>query len=157
ELASIIDNIGLPYSGLNLSYSNSAPVGTADADISVQLNEKHHPSEQYVNKLHEVLARRFPGVTFYVLPTDIVTQILNFGLSAPIDIQIVGPKLQDNRAYAEKLLNDVKYIPGTADTRIQQPFNLPNFTVAVDRTRSQEVGLGVRAFPGLPLFALEGR
>ena len=156
ELASIIDNIGLPYSGLNLSYSNSAPVGTADADISVQLNEKHHPSELYVSKLREVLERRFPGVTFYVLPTDIVTQILNFGLSAPIDIQIVGPKLLQNRAYAEKLLNDVKYIPGTADTRIQQPFDLPNFTVNVDRTRSQDVGLAQRDVAGSLLVSLSG-
>jgi multidrug efflux pump subunit AcrB len=156
ELTSIIDNIGLPYSGYNLSYSTSAPVGTADADISVQLNEKHHPSAMYVNRLREVLTREYPGVTFYVLPTDIVTQILNFGLSAPIDIQIIGPRLNENRAYAEKLLNDVKYVAGTADTRIQQPFDLPKWTVDVDRTRSSEVGLAQRDVATSLLVSLSG-
>jgi multidrug efflux pump subunit AcrB len=156
EVVSIIDNIGLPYSGYNLSYSTSAPVGTADADISVQLTENHHPSGAYVNRLREVLNRQFPGVTFYVLPVDIVTQILNFGLSAPIDIQIIGPKLQENRVYAEKLLNDVKFISGAADTRIQQPFNDPKFTVTVDRTRSQEVGLSQKDVATSLLVALSG-
>ena len=156
EVVTIIDNIGLPYSGLNLSYSTSAPVGTADADITVQLTEDHHPTGVYVNDLRQSLAREFPGVTFYVLPVDIVTQILNFGLSSPIDIQVIGPDLQHNRIYAEKLLNDVKYVPGTADTRIQQPFNLPKFTVNVDRTRSQELGLTQRDVAGSILVALSG-
>jgi multidrug efflux pump subunit AcrB len=156
EMVSIIDNIGLPYSGYNLSYSTSAPIGTADADILVQLTEHHHPSGAYVNRLREVLSREFPGVTFYVLPVDIVTQILNFGLSSPIDIQIIGPKLDENRIYAEKLLNDVKYVPGAADTRIQQPFNFPKFTVDVDRTRSQELGLTQRDVAGSLLIALSG-
>ena len=156
EVVTIIDNIGLPYSGLNLSYSTSAPVGTADADITVQLTEDHHPTGAYVNDLRQSLAREFPGVTFYVLPVDIVTQILNFGLSSPIDIQVIGPDLQHNRVYAEKLLNDVKYVAGTADTRIQQPFNLPKFTVNVDRTRSQEVGLTQRDIAGSLLVALSG-
>jgi len=156
EVTTIIDNIGLPYSGLNLSYTTSAPVGTADADILVQLTEKHHPSEGYVNHLRETLSREFPGVTFYVLPVDIVTQILNFGLASPIDIQIIGPDLQDNRVYAEHLLNDVKYVPGTADTHIQQPFDLPKFTVNVDRTRSQEIGLAQRDVAGSVLVALSG-
>jgi multidrug efflux pump subunit AcrB len=156
EVVTIIDNIGLPYSGLNLSYSTSAPVGTADADITVQLTEDHHPTGVYVNDLRESLAREFPGVTFYVLPVDIVTQILNFGLSSPIDIQVIGPDLQHNRIYAEKLLNDVKYVAGTADTRIQQPFNLPKFTVNVDRTRSQELGLTQRDIAGSLLVALSG-
>jgi len=156
EVVTIIDNIGLPYSGLNLSYSTSAFVGTADADITVQLTEDHHPTGVYVNHLRESLAHEFPGVTFYVLPVDIVTQILNFGLSSPIDIQVIGPDLQHNRIYAEKLLNDVKYVAGTADTRIQQPFNLPKFTVNVDRTRSQEVGLTQRDIAGSLLVALSG-
>ena len=97
EVVTIVDNIGLPYSGLNLSYSTSAPIGPADADIQVQLSEDHHPTNDYVEKLRTVLNREYPGVTFYVLPVDIVTQILNFGLSAPIDIQIVGPDLYGNR------------------------------------------------------------
>jgi len=156
EISSIIDNIGLPYSGYNLSYSTSAPIGTADADISVQLTEKHHPSGVYINQLREVLGRQFPGVTFYVLPVDIVTQILNFGLSSPIDIQVIGPDLQHNRVYAERLLNDVKYVPGAADARIQQPFDLPKFTVNVDRTRSQVVGLTQRDVATSLLVALSG-
>ncbi|MGC1423989.1 MAG: efflux RND transporter permease subunit [Terracidiphilus sp.] len=141
EMATIVDNIGIPYSGLNLSYSTSAPIGPEDADIQVQLTTKHHPTEEYVNELRGVLAREYPGVTFYVLPVDIVTQILNFGLSAPIDIQIVGPNLYGNRAVAERLLNEVRYVPGAADARIQQPFDYPNFTVDVDRTRAQAIGL----------------
>jgi len=120
ELVTIVDNIGLPYSGLNLSYSTSAPIGPADADIQVQLTEDHHPTNDYVEKLRNVLNREYPGVTFYVLPVDIVTQILNFGLSAPIDIQIVGPDLYGNRTLAEKMLNEVRYVPGAADARIQQ-------------------------------------
>jgi len=156
EVTTIIDNIGLPYSGLNLSYSTSAPIGTADADILVQLTEDHHPTGAYVNRLREVLARQFPGVTFYVLPVDIVTQILNFGLSSPIDIQIIGPDLVHNRVYAEKLLNDVKYVAGATDTRIQQPFDLPKFTVNVDRTRTEEVGLAQRDVAGSLLVALSG-
>jgi multidrug efflux pump subunit AcrB len=156
EVVTIIDNIGLPYSGLNLSYSTSATVGTADADISVQLTEKHHPTDQYVNDLRESLGRQFPGVTFYVLPVDIVTQILNFGLSAPIDVQIIGPDLQHNRAFAERLLNEIKYVPGTADAHIQQPFNAPKFTVNVDRTRAQEVGLSQKDIATSLLVALSG-
>jgi multidrug efflux pump subunit AcrB len=156
EVVTIIDNIGLPYSGLNLSYSTSAPVGTADADITVQLSEDHHPTPVYLDHLRKTLGREYPGVTFYVLPVDIVTQILNFGLSAPIDIQIIGPDLEHNRTYAEKLLNDVKYVPGAADTRIQQPFDLPRFTVNVDRTRSQEIGLTQRDVATSLLVALSG-
>ena len=136
EVVTIVDNIGLPYSGLNLSYSTSAPVGPADADIQVQLSKDHHPTEEYVKNLRGVLAREYPGVTFYELPVDIVTQILNFGLAAPIDIQIVGPNLYGNRALAERILNEVRYVPGASDARIQQPFDLPNMTVNVDRTRA---------------------
>ncbi|HEU5458117.1 MAG TPA: efflux RND transporter permease subunit, partial [Terracidiphilus sp.] len=141
ELVTILDNIGLPYSGLNLSYSTSAPIGPSDADIQVQLAPHHHPTEQYVEQLRSVLARQYPGVTFYALPVDIVTQILNFGLSAPIDIQIVGPDVYANRALAERVLNDVRGVPGAVDARIQQPFNYPNLTVDVDRTRAATIGL----------------
>ncbi|RRA48448.1 efflux RND transporter permease subunit [Acidipila sp. EB88] len=141
ELTTIIDNIGLPYSGINLTYSNSAPIGPADADIQVSLNEKHHPSELYVQKLRGILAQRFPGTIFYELPSDMITQILNFGLPAPIDIQISGPNLVGNRAFAVKLLDRIRYVPGTADLRIQQPFNNPRMYVDVDRTKSQQLGL----------------
>jgi multidrug efflux pump subunit AcrB len=156
ELVTIVDNIGLPYSGLNLSYSTSAPIGPSDADIQVQLTEDHHPTAAYVDTLRTVLNREYPGVTFYVLPVDIVTQILNFGLSAPIDIQIVGPDLYGNRALAEKMLNEVRYVPGATDARIQQPFDYPNMTVTVDRTRAQDIGLTQSNVAGSVLVALSG-
>ena len=156
EVSSIVDNIGVPYSGLNLSYSTSAPIGPEDADIQVQLTPKHHKTDDYVDELRGVLARDYPGVTFYVLPVDIVTQILNFGLSAPIDIQIVGPDLYGNRVVAEKMLNDVRYVTGAADARIQQPFDYPNFTVNVDRTRAQAIGFTQRDVAQTVLVALSG-
>jgi multidrug efflux pump subunit AcrB len=156
EIVTILDNVGLPYSGLNLSYSTSAPIGPADADIQVQLSAKHHPTEKYVDRLRDTLAREYPGVTFYVLPVDIVTQILNFGLSSPIDIQLVGPNLYGNRALAEQLLNDVRYVPGAADARIQQPFDYPNLTVNVDRTRAQAIGLTQQNVAQSLLVALSG-
>jgi multidrug efflux pump subunit AcrB len=156
EVTTIVDNIGLPYSGLNLSYSTSAPIGPADADIQVQLAAKHRPTDEYVQELRGVLARDYPGVTFYMLPVDIVTQILNFGLSAPIDIQIVGPNLYGNRAVAEKMLNEVRYVTGASDARIQQPFDYPNFTVNVDRTRAQAIGFTQRDVAQSLLVALSG-
>ncbi len=156
EIVSIVDNVGLPYSGLNLSYSTSAPIGPADADIQVQLSKEHHPTAEYVERLRGVLDHEYPGVTFYVLPVDIVTQILNFGLSAPIDVQIVGPDLYGNRALADKILNEVRYVPGAADARIQQPFNYPNMTVDVDRTRAQSVGLTQKDVATSLLVALSG-
>jgi multidrug efflux pump subunit AcrB len=156
EIVSIVDNIGLPYSGLNLSYSTSAPIGPADADIQVQLTPKHRPTDEYVNMLREVLARQYPGVTFYALPVDIVTQILNFGLSAPIDIQIVGPNLYDNRLLAERMLEDVRHVPGAVDSRIQQPFDNPNMTLNVDRTRASAIGLTQQNVAQSILIALSG-
>src|SRR6185437_4161612 len=111
ELTNILDNIGLPYSGINTSYSNSAAIGPADADIQVSLAEKHRPTDEYIRILRAKLGKQFPGLTFYFLPADIVSQILNFGLPAPIDIQIVGQNIEGNRRYANKLYNQIKYIP----------------------------------------------
>ncbi len=156
ELATILDNIGLPYSSLNLSYSVSAPVGPSDADIQVQLSQHHHPTAIYVNRIRAALAREYPGVVFYSVPVDIVTQILNFGVAAPIDIQVVGPNLYANRALAERMLNEVRYVPGAVDARIQQPFNYPNFTVNVDRTRAQAIGLTQQNVTQSLLVALSG-
>jgi multidrug efflux pump subunit AcrB len=156
EIVNIVDNIGLPYSGLNLSYSTSAPIGSADADIQVQLTKEHHSTDAYVDRLRLTLARQFPGVTFYVLPVDIVTQILNFGLSAPIDIQIVGPNLYGNRALAERMLDDVRHVSGAVDARIQQPFDYPNMTVNVDRTRASTIGLTQQNVAQSILVALSG-
>ena len=156
EVNTILDNIGLPYSALNLSYSTSAPVGPSDADIQVQLAPHHHATAAYVERLRGVLAREYPGVTFYAVPVDIVTQILNFGLAAPIDIQIVGPNLYANHALAERMLNEVRYVPGAADARIQQPFNYPNLTVNVDRTRAASTGLTQQNVAQSLLVALSG-
>ena len=156
ELVTIIDNIGLPYSSLNLSYSTSAPVGPSDADIQVQLTPHHHPSELYIERLRKVLARDYPGVTFYTVPVYIVTQILNFGLAAPIDIQVVGPDLYADHALAERMLNELRYVPGAADAHIQQPFNYPNFTVNVDRTRAASTGLTQQNVAQSLLVALSG-
>jgi multidrug efflux pump subunit AcrB len=156
ELVTIIDNIGLPYSGINTTYSNSAPIGPADADIQVSLTEKHRPTPEYVAHLREELHRRFPGVTFYELPVDIVTQILNFGLPAPLDIQIVGNDLAGNRAWAERLLDQVKRVAGTADLRIQQPLDAPALKVDVDRTKALQMGLSQRDVANSLLTATSG-
>ena len=156
ELSNILDNIGLPYSGINTSYSNSAAIGPADADIQVSLAEKHRPTDEYVHALRGRLASEFPGLTFYFLPADIVSQILNFGLPAPIDIQIVGQNVEANRQYANQLFNQIKYVPGMTDLRIQQPFNSPKLQVDIDRTKSQGAGYTARDVASNLLVALSG-
>ena len=140
QMGTIIDNIGIPYSGLNLSYSNSATVGTADADILVTLAEKHRPTAEYTHELRDKLTQEFPGTEFYYLPTDMVSQILNFGLPAQIDVQVVGNATEQDHTLAEHMMEEISHIPGTTDLRIQQPFNLQSWTINVDRTRAQQVG-----------------
>src|SRR5467141_2956791 len=156
EFSGVIDNIGLPYSGINLSYSSSAPIGTEDADIMVALSPKHRPTAGYVHDLRLKLLRDFPGVTFYFLPSDMVTQILNFGLPAPIDIQVIGNDLQANRQFADALLEKVKYVSGTTDLRIQQTFDQPKFHIDVDRTKAQEIGFTQREVANNLLITLSG-
>jgi multidrug efflux pump subunit AcrB len=156
ELVTIIDNIGIPYSGLNLSYTNTGVVGSADADITVSLTKDHRPTDEYVQDLRKKLGREFPGVTFYSLPVDMTTQILNFGLPAPIDIQIIGKNEAADHDFAEKLMQEIKYVPGTADLHIQQPFNEPRLSVDVDRSRAQDIGLTQRDVAGSLLVALSG-
>jgi multidrug efflux pump subunit AcrB len=156
EVTSIIDNIGLPYSGVNLVYSNSAPIGTGDADIMVALAENHHPTAEYVRRLRLELAQEYPGVTFYLLPSDMVSQILNFGLPAPINVQVVGQNLTANRRFAEGLMRKLKYIPGAVDLRIQEPFNLPRLQVDIDRTRTAQVGFTPRDLASDLLVSLSG-
>ncbi|MGA8022918.1 MAG: efflux RND transporter permease subunit [Candidatus Acidiferrales bacterium] len=156
ELVSLIDNIGLPYSSINLSYSNSAPIGPGDADILAELSRDHHPTEKYVHDLRIKLAHDFPGVTFYFLPADIVSQILNFGLPAPIDIQILGRNLAANRVFADNLLNRLKYVPGTVDLRIQQEFDQPRLHIDVDRTKAQQIGYSARDVAQNLLVSLSG-
>jgi multidrug efflux pump subunit AcrB len=156
ELTTITDNIGLPYSNLNLSYTTSAPIGPADADIQVELSKNHKPTERYVRALRSKLGQDFPGVTFYVLPVDIVTQILNFGLPAPIDIQVIGRNVAANRQFAESLMNQLKFVAGTVDFRIQQPFNYPMLHMDVDRTKASQVGFTQRDVAENLLIALSG-
>jgi multidrug efflux pump subunit AcrB len=156
ELAGIIDNIGLPYSGTNLAYSTSAPIGPEDADIQVELAPKHRPTKQYVSELRAKLNRDFPGITFYELNVDIVSQILNFGLPAPIDIQVVGRKLVPNRNFADQLMNQLKFVPGAVDLRIQQPFNYPKLHIDVDRTKASQVGFTQRDVATNLLVSLSG-
>src|ERR1019366_260208 len=156
EVTSITDNIGLPYSSVNLAYSTSAPIGTGDADILVSLTPDHHPTADYVRKLRLRLSGEFPGVTFYVLASDMVSQILNFGLPAPINIQVVGHDLVANRHFAERLMRKLKYIPGAVDLRIQEPFNLPRLQVDIDRTRTAQVGFTPRDVANNMLVSLSG-
>ncbi len=141
ELETVLDNIGLPYSQMNLSYSNSGQIGTADADILVTLNPEHRPTDEYVHALRNNLPREFPGTTFYFLPADIVTQILNFGLPAPIDLQIVGNDVQSSRTFADRLLPQLQRIPGAVDLHLQQVFDEPKLHIQVDRTKAAESGL----------------
>jgi multidrug efflux pump subunit AcrB len=156
EVSNIIDNIGLPYSGINLSYSNSAPVGASDADILVTLSPKHHPTANYIKHLRLNLAKEFPGVTFAFLPSDMVSQILNFGLPAPIDIQVIGHDLDGDRAWADQLLQKVREVPGMTDLRIQQPFDNPFLHLRVERTKAQELGLSAHDIAQNLLVSLSG-
>lgn len=144
DIAAVVDNVGMPISGINLAYNNTGVIGSQDGDIQISLAEGHAPTAGYVQRLREELPRRFPGVTFSFLPADIVSQILNFGAPAPIDLQVRGPNAAANYAHAEKLLRDIRRIPGVADARIQQSADSPVFYVDVDRTRSQYVGMTER-------------
>ena len=141
ELATLVDNIGFPVSGINTTYNNTGTIGSADGEIQIGLSEDHKPTADYVRAMREELPARFPGVTFSFLPADIVSQILNFGAPAPIDIQIRGPKLHENYAYAQDVLRRLRHIPGLVDARIQQSLSEPAFDVDVDRTRAKYVGI----------------
>jgi len=156
ELQTIIDNIGLPYSSLNLSYSNSAPIGAGDADILVELTPRHRPTNDYVRELRVKLNHDFPGTEFYALPTDIVTKILNFGLPAPIDIQILGRNILGDRQFADHLLNELKFVPGTVDLRIQQKFDEPKLHIEMNRTKAEEIGFNALTIAQNVLISLSG-
>src|ERR1700726_772331 len=156
EVQNVIDNIGLPYSGINLSYSNSAPVGSSDADILVTLSANHHPTDDYIHQLRLTLPKQFPGVSFAFLPADMVGQILNFGLPAPIDVQLVGNDLEGNRLYADALLEKMRYISGTADLRIQQPFDQPYLRLRVERTKTEQLGFTAHDIAQNLLVSLSG-
>jgi CzcA family heavy metal efflux pump len=144
EIETLADNIGMPISGINMTYNNTGVIGPQDADVQIKLKEDHRPTIEYVQALREQLPRLFPGMTFAFLPADIVSQILNFGAPAPIDLQVRGADVNANFAYANKLLSRIRRIPGIADARIQQSPNAPTFNIDVDRTRAQYVGLTER-------------
>jgi multidrug efflux pump subunit AcrB len=144
ELETLVDNIGFPVSGINMTYNNTGTIGSQDGEIQIGLNENHRPTADYVHTLREELPARFPGVTFSFLPADIISQILNFGAPAPIEVQIRGPRLAENYAYAQSLLRRLRHIPGLVDARIQQSLSEPAFSVEVDRTRAQYVGITER-------------
>jgi multidrug efflux pump subunit AcrB len=156
ELQSMIDNIGLPYSSINMTYSTSGPIGTMDADILVTLSEKHRPTNDYVRELRARLPREFPGVSFYFIPADIVSQILNFGLPAPIDVQVSGQNVEASREFATRLLTQFKAIPGTTDLRIHQPFDQPKIHITVDRTKAVESGFSQMDVANSSLVSLSG-
>ncbi len=142
ELQTILDNLGVPYSGINLSYSNSGTFGTSDAELMVQLKEERgKPTSSYINDLREKLPQQFPGVQFFFQPADIVTQILNFGTPAPIDVAVTGANQAGNYVVAEKLANEMRHIPGAVDVHVQQALDDPTLHLDVDRTRAQYVGL----------------
>jgi multidrug efflux pump subunit AcrB len=156
EIGTVVDNIGFPISGINSAYSNTGVIGPQDGDIQIRLKEGHRPTEEHVKVLREELPRLFPGVTFAFLPADIVSQILNFGAPAPIDLQVRGPSLAANFEHAARLLNKLKQIPGIADARIQQSRSLPGFNVEVDRTRAQLIGLTERDVTNSLVVTLAG-
>jgi multidrug efflux pump subunit AcrB len=144
ELSGILDNIGLPTSGINLSYSNSGTIGNADAEILGSLQTKHHPTADYVARLREELPKEFPGTSFFFEPADIVSQTLNFGLPAPVDVQIVGRDIAANFAAATQIAAKMRDIPGAVDVHIQQQFDQPRLQFDLDRVRAQQVGLTTR-------------
>ena len=156
EMDNILDNIGLPYSTINYMHSTSGLIGAGDADIMVSLKEKHHPTADYVRELRKTLPREFPGVTFYFLPADMVTQVLNFGLPAPIDIQIDGDDIEGDRQVADQMLYELRRTPGIADARIQQAFDYPELEVAVDRTKAAQGDYTERDVANSMLNSLSG-
>src|SRR6202042_1874074 len=156
ELDNVVDNIGLPYSGINMAYQNTGTIGPEDGDALISLKEDHDPTADYVKALRTALPQKFPGTTFSFLPADIVSQILNFCPPAPIDVQVIGNNQTANYAYASDLLKRIRQVPGIADLRIQQVFNYPQINVDVDRTLAGEVGLTQRDVANSLLVTLSG-
>jgi multidrug efflux pump subunit AcrB len=156
QLSTIVDNLGLPYSGINLAYSTSAPVGPGDADIFVNLTENHKPTAEFVRQLRIKLAATYPSTTFAFLPADMISQILNFGLPSPIDVQIVGFNVDGNRAFANALLQKLHSVPGAVDLHVHQSGDYPQFNVDVDRTKAQLLGLTEQSVANNILVSLSG-
>lgn len=156
DLDSLVDNIGLPKSGTNLTYSNSGSIGPGDADILISLNEGHRSSNDYIFALRKTLKNKFPGVVFAFLPADIVNQILNFGLPSPISLQIVGNKIQQNRLYANLLMDKMRKVSGLVDIRTRQAYDYPVLNVNVDRSLARELGFTQLEIATNMLIALSG-
>ncbi len=157
QLQTVLDNIGLPNSGINQSYSSSGTIGTSDAEILIALNPEHHPpTAELTRQLRQSLPRRFPGVEFFFQPADIVTQILNFGLPAPIDVQVVGTDMESNYAIAQQIANRLRHVPGAADVHVQQLLSLPTLHMDIERTRVTQVGLTARDVAQSALVSLSG-
>jgi multidrug efflux pump subunit AcrB len=156
QINNLVDNIGLPYSGINLSYSTSAPVGPGDADIFINLNESHRPVAELIGKLRPKLVETFPSTGFAFLPADMISQILNFGLPAPIDVQIVGFNINANRELANNLLQKLRAVPGAVDLRLQQASDYPTINVDVDRTKAQLLGMTQQNVASNLLVSLSG-
>jgi multidrug efflux pump subunit AcrB len=156
EMDNILDNIGLPYSTINTQHATSGLFGSGDADVLVSLKENHHPTAEYVAKLRQALPGWFPETTFYFLPSDIVTQILNFGLPAPIDVQFEGTDEVGNRKVANEILAELHSVPGLVDLRIQQPDDYPALKIDVDRTKAQQGGYAFRDIGGSLVNILSG-
>ncbi|MBI1354114.1 MAG: MMPL family transporter [Acidobacteria bacterium] len=156
EIEGIVDNIGIPYSSINLTYNSSGIIGPADADIIVSLKPDHRPTEDYVRELRKVLPREFPSATFYFLPGDMVTQILNFGTPAPINVQIEGKSIEENRVVANEILADLRHVPGLVDARMHQRFDYPKLRVDVDRVKALQAGLTQFDIATSMLVALSG-
>ena len=156
EFRGMLDNIGIPASSINLTYNDSGLIGTGDADILVSLRPEHRPTAGYVDRLRARLNREFPGITFYFLPADIVSQSINFGLPAPFDVQLVGRNQAVNREIAGRLADRIRQVPGAVDVRVQQPADLPKLSVAIDRTKASGMGLAERDVANSVLLSLSG-
>ena len=156
ELQGILDNIGLPISGINLSYSDSGVAGPADGDILVSLRKGHRPTPEYVRNLRLSLNRDFPGVTFYFLPADIVSETINFGLPAPFDIQVLGRDVAGNQRVAAEIADRIRHVRGAVDLRVQQPSDLQRLEFAIDRTKASQLGLLERDVANSVLLSLSG-
>ncbi|MDR3724881.1 MAG: efflux RND transporter permease subunit [Terracidiphilus sp.] len=156
QLGNIIDNIGVPYSSVNVIYSRSGLTGAADADIMVSLAPEHGKTDEYIRKLRQTLPALYPSAAFYFLPADIVTQILNFGIPAPIDIQIDGAEVARNHEVAEQMMTELRHVPGLVDLRIQQQFDYPRLDIQVDRTKAAQNGLTERDVANNTLTSLSG-
>jgi CzcA family heavy metal efflux pump len=157
EVQTILDNIGLPNSGINQSYSTAGTIGSSDAEILISLDPEHHkPTADHIRRLREVLPQRFPGVEFFFQPADITTQILNFGLPAPIDVEVIGADMQSNYQIAQQIANKMRHVPGTADVHVQQLMASPTLHMELDRTRINQVGMNARDVAQSVLVSLSG-